>query len=213
MTEYYLCILDFEATCWENSSNKEKELMEIIEFPSVLYKISESASERETTSCVFISEFAEYVKPVIKPTLSAFCTELTGITQATVDAADVFENVYKRHIKWLNIHVPPQSKFVIGTCGNWDLATQLPREIRNKKLKPNKYYQMWINVKTEFEQLYRIKAKGMEGMLNYLQMELTGRHHSGIDDTRNIAKIMLKIIEDGKQHHELKTINHNNTIN
>ncbi len=32
--EYYLCILDFEATCWEGSVNADE--MEIIEFPSVL---------------------------------------------------------------------------------------------------------------------------------------------------------------------------------
>ena len=37
--KYYLCVLDFEAICWENSTNKEQ--MEIIEFPSALYKITE----------------------------------------------------------------------------------------------------------------------------------------------------------------------------
>jgi len=30
-------------------------------------------------------------------------------------------------------------------------------------------------------------------MLTKLGLELTGRHHSGIDDTRNIAKILLRI--------------------
>lgn len=29
----------------------------------------------------------------------------------------------------------------------------------------------------------------MVGMLEYLNIPLEGRHHSGIDDTRNIAKI------------------------
>jgi inhibitor of KinA sporulation pathway (predicted exonuclease) len=37
----------------------------------------------------------------------------------------------------------------------------------------------------------------MPGMLEYLQLPFIGRHHSGIDDTRNIANIMLKIIDDG----------------
>lgn len=37
----------------------------------------------------------------------------------------------------------------------------------------------------------------MPNMLDYLKIPLTGRHHSGIDDTCNIAKIMLKMIEDG----------------
>ena len=37
----------------------------------------------------------------------------------------------------------------------------------------------------------------MVGMLQYLKLKLDGRHHSGIDDTRNIAKIMIKMIKDG----------------
>jgi len=31
----------------------------------------------------------------------------------------------------------------------------------------------------------------MAGMLNILGMKLDGRHHSGIDDCRNIAKIVV----------------------
>lgn len=45
----------------------------------------------------------------------------------------------------------------------------------------------------------------MIDILNILKIELTGRHHSGIDDTKNISKILLHIIKDG--HHNFK-INH-----
>ncbi len=38
MMEYYLCVLDFEATCCDKDEFTRKQ-MEIIEFPSVLYKI------------------------------------------------------------------------------------------------------------------------------------------------------------------------------
>ncbi len=186
--EYYLCILDFEATCWENSENKEQ--MEIIEFPSVLYKVVESKYE-------LISEFSQYVKPTLNPKLTKFCTELTGIQQETVNNAKTIDIVYKEHIKWLTQHVPINSYLLFATCGNWDLKTQLPREIKNKKLKKHKYYSKFINVKAEFEYFYKKKAGGMVGMLQFLNLSLDGRHHSGIDDTRNIAKIMLKLIDDG----------------
>lgn len=205
MTEYYLCVLDFEATCWENSENKDQ--MEIIEFPSVLYKINELEN-----TCTFISEFAEYVKPTIKPILSKFCTELTGIEQHTVNSADQFEQVYLRHIAWLDANVSAsidsqnKSKFIFATCGNWDLNTQLPRELANKKLKSNTYYNKWINVKYEFEHFYKAKAGGMVGMLKFLNIKLIGKHHSGIDDTRNIAKIMLKMIADGHNYNNFHFI-------
>lgn len=34
-------------------------------------------------------------------------------------------------------------------------------------------------------------------MLTVLKMELQGHHHSGIDDCRNIARIVVRMVEDG----------------
>jgi len=39
----------------------------------------------------------------------------------------------------------------------------------------------------------------MKGMLDYLKITLDGRLHSGIDDTKNISKILLKMIQDGHE--------------
>ena len=41
------------------------------------------------------------------------------------------------------------------------------------------------------------KPVGMAGMLKTLKIKLEGRHHSGIDDCKNIAKIVLNLM--GKQ--------------
>ena len=131
MTVFYLCILDFEATCDENMTNNDKEQMEIIEFPSVLVKVND---HKKCVKIEFISEYSKYVKPTIHPILSDFCTKLTGIKQETVENADIIDIVYNEHKQWLAKHVPVNQKVIIATCGNWDLATQLPREIRNKKL-------------------------------------------------------------------------------
>jgi inhibitor of KinA sporulation pathway (predicted exonuclease) len=55
MMEYYLCVLDFEATCCDKDEFPRNQ-MEIIEFPSVLYKI-------ENHKATLISQFHKYVKP------------------------------------------------------------------------------------------------------------------------------------------------------
>ena len=34
-------------------------------------------------------------------------------------------------------------------------------------------------------------------MLSSLQLPMIGKHHSGIDDTTNIAQILVKIVNDG----------------
>ena len=93
----YFCVLDFEATCW---NNKERHIREIIEFPSILYKVTPK------NNIIYISEFSEFVKPTINPILSDFCTQLTGITQDQVNNSDEFPIVYKRHIKWLQTNIP-----------------------------------------------------------------------------------------------------------
>jgi inhibitor of KinA sporulation pathway (predicted exonuclease) len=189
MEVYYLCILDFEATCFENNE-KLKYQMEIIEFPSILYKITNNKYK-------FVSEFHKYVKPTINPILTNFCKELTGIQQETVNKAETIDVVYKEHIKWLNTNIPYNNMVYICTCGHWDLKTMLPREIKNKNLIPHKFYKKYINVKDEFEYFYKSKVGSMLSMLSFLNLNLEGRHHSGIDDTKNIAKIMMRMIGEG----------------
>lgn len=68
----YLLVLDFEATCDESGFPRDQ--MEVIELPTLVYDLHE---EKE------VGRFHEYVKPVIRPRLTKFCTELTGITQVS----------------------------------------------------------------------------------------------------------------------------------
>ena len=185
----YFCVLDFEATC------EDKEKREIIEFPSVLYKITKKRGKYDLN---FISEFHEYVRPVIIPKLSKLCTDLTGITQDIVDRADLFENVYNRHYEWLKKNTDRIDSVYFVTCGNWDLGVQLPKEISDKNISTYyPVYKQYLNIKKEFEEFYKVKAGSMVSMLNKLKLTLDGRHHSGIDDTKNIAKILIKMAEDG----------------
>ncbi|CAK9100291.1 unnamed protein product [Durusdinium trenchii] len=64
-------VLDFEATCWEGRHADQ----EIIEFPLVLV---------DAKTLTQVDEFRTYVRPEQNPTLSQFCTKLTGITQEQV---------------------------------------------------------------------------------------------------------------------------------
>lgn len=193
---YYICILDFEATCFSNDE-VDRNKMEIIEFPSILYKINTNDNSYE-----LIDEFHKYVKPTYKPVLTNFCKKLTGITQTIVDNSETIDIVYNDHIKWLNTHIKEGDNFIICTCGAWDLKSILPNEIKNKKLKRHKYYNKFINIKDEFNYFYNRNVNGMVDMLKILKINLVGKHHSGIDDTRNITSILLHMIKDG--HHDYK---------
>lgn len=48
------------------------------------------------------SEFHEYVRPKMHPSLSEYCINLTRITQELIDRQDTFTDVYPRFINWLD---------------------------------------------------------------------------------------------------------------
>eukprot|EP00040_Diaphanoeca_grandis_P018423 m.96872 g.96872 ORF g.96872 m.96872 type:complete len:770 (+) comp26934_c2_seq1:144-2453(+) len=186
----YLCILDFEATCDANTTPSPQE---IIEFPTLLVS---------TATRKIVSEFHEYVRPDVHQTLSKFCTDLTGITQDMVDNGKPLKEVLKNHRDWLlanglnpDNHLEQGKKFIYVTCGDWDLRTCLPKQLKTFNMKPAGAFRDWLNIKTEFANVIGATARGMTTMLAHLNLNLVGRHHSGIDDCRNInriAEIMLK---------------------
>ena len=137
----YLLVLDFEATCGESGFPRDQ--MEVIEFPTLVYDLQEKKE---------VGRFHEYVKPVIRPQLTEFCTNLTGITQVslfrvssvefevtyqvfhnqeTVDGAEPFPPVwdrYKAFLKNQDLWDNP-STYTFVTCGAWDFSTMLPQQL------------------------------------------------------------------------------------
>ena len=191
----YFVVLDFEATCDRPQAPVPQE---IIEFPSVL--LSGRTFE-------VIDEFRSFVRPKFNPQLSPFCTELTGITQDQVNQADLFPSVLADYEAWLRgngLRVSLQDEgadFAFITCGDRDLLKMLPTQCRACQPPIDHIphaFRRWINIKRPFaSSCGASKAPGMAGMLRRLRIELEGRHHCGIDDCRNIAKIVCRLAENG----------------
>eukprot|EP01125_Pyxidicula_operculata_P006965 TRINITY_DN2380_c0_g1_i3.p1 TRINITY_DN2380_c0_g1~~TRINITY_DN2380_c0_g1_i3.p1 ORF type:complete len:334 (+),score=47.86 TRINITY_DN2380_c0_g1_i3:862-1863(+) len=180
--DFYV-VLDFEATCEKEKHKQEPQ--EIIEFPSVLIDAKKQ---------IVVSKFQEYIRPVHKPKLSAFCTELTGITQDKVDNAEEFTVVFQNYQNWIKKEIGDKN-FTFITCGDWDLKTMLPKQLKLSKISSPKYFSKWINIKEVFAKNTNTRAKGMVGMLEHFSIKLQGRHHSGIDDCKNISSVVLKMME------------------
>jgi inhibitor of KinA sporulation pathway (predicted exonuclease) len=179
----HFIILDFESTCEKDTKPAPQE---IIEFPSVVL---------DAVTLESVDQIQIYVRPVRHKTLSRFCTDLTGITQETVDKADIFRYAFKEYDKWIQQY--PNSVFI--TCGDWDLKTAFPAQCRTSNVNAPSYYRRWLNIKKEFSKFYNVKPSGMAAMLEFLGMELLGRHHSGLDDCVNTGRLWSKMIEDGYQ--------------
>ena len=179
-------VMDFEATCHRTDRSWKNE---IIEWPCVLIS---------TETHQVVDEFRSMVRPTERPILTPFCTELTSIEQVDVAEAPTLEEVLVSFDRWLTSHGVSESGALSVWCGDWDLKTCLPNECRRKGLfgLVPPVLRRWCNVKIPFNEVTSTrKCKGMDGMLETLGLELTGHHHLGIDDARNIAKMVCELAQ------------------
>ncbi|KAJ3065271.1 hypothetical protein HDU98_011349 [Podochytrium sp. JEL0797] len=185
----YLAVLDFEATCDDANTPKPQE---IIELPTVLIDTSLEGGK-------VISEFHSYVRPVHHPILTKFCTELTGIQQETVDPAPTFAEVWPQFMAFLSKHEITSSNCLFVTCGHWDLVKMLPAQLSTTKLSDPcpQVLQQWCNIKLAVQEHTGKPVRGMPEMLSRFGLTLMGRHHSGIDDARNIAAVAMELLKVG----------------
>ena len=55
----------------------------------------------------------------------------------------------------------------------------------------------WVNIRKTFACVYRIPRVPLNMMVELIGQEFQGRAHSGLDDARNIARVLLRILKDG----------------
>ncbi|XP_044046839.1 ERI1 exoribonuclease 2 [Siniperca chuatsi] len=199
----YLIVIDFESTCWREKNNYSQE---IIEFPAVLLNTSTGEVE---------SEFHTYVQPQEHPILSEFCTELTGITQMQVEAGIPLQICLSRFSRWLkNLQLdmgvvfpnrqqissassPSQKLCTFLTWSDWDLGVCLQYECKRKQLYKPDVLNSWIDLRSTYRLFYDRKPKGLNGALQDLGIQFSGREHSGLDDARNTAQLAARMMRDG----------------
>lgn len=166
--------MDLEATC-EREGWNGLEQMETIEIGAVVM---------DMTNDQIIAEYQSFVRPVLTPVLTTFCIEHTSITQHQVDAADSFTTVFPKFCKFIR----QQKVDGWGSWGRYDLEqfqTDCDRHGLTLDLPPH------VNLKRCFTQARGIRRDvGMNKALKILGLPLEGIHHRGIDDARNIAKIV-----------------------
>ncbi|XP_068445290.1 ERI1 exoribonuclease 2 [Clinocottus analis] len=199
----YLIVIDFESTCWRDRNNYTQE---IIEFPAVLLNTSTGEVE---------SEFQTYVQPQEHPVLSSFCTELTGITQVQVEAGIPLQIGLSRFSRWLqklqlekglvfpnrpqgsSAPSPSQKQCAFVTWSDWDLSVCLQYECKRKQLHKPDVLNSWIDLRSTYRLFYDRKPKGLNGALQDLGIQFSGREHSGLDDSRNTAQLAARMMRDG----------------
>lgn len=171
-----LLLIDLECTC-----NDEPPLPtgegEIIEIGAVTGLISADGYTP-------VAARQLYVRPVIHPVLTPFCTELTGITQRTVSQASLLEDALAALQDFLQQQLP----CAWGSWGKFD-ARQFTQETALKSLRNPLAELPHLNIKQLFARK-RGHRVGLAQALRLSGLDFEGRYHSGIDDTRNIGRLI-----------------------
>jgi 3'-5' exoribonuclease 1 len=176
-------IVDLEATCEATcrESGMPRDEMEIIEIGAVELLSAKAEPTRE---------FCRFVRPVLHPELSVFCTQLTGITQHDVDSAEPFGQAFPEFTDWIG-----PRPYTLCSWGNYDLTQFLQDLARHKLLVPYPFdFARHINLKKRFAEKFGTRPLGMAAALQHLGLPLLGRHHRGIDDAHNIAALAQRIL-------------------
>ncbi|XP_021288852.1 uncharacterized exonuclease domain-containing protein At3g15140 [Herrania umbratica] len=127
-----------------------------------------------------------------------------GVDRVWHDTAQPFKEVIQQFEAWLTQHQLwekkggaslTQAAFV--TCGNWDLKTKVPQQCKVSGIKLPPYFMEWINLKDVYLNFYGREARGMMSMMKQLEIPSFGCHHLGIDDTKNIARVLQHMLADG----------------
>jgi len=179
MSQGKYLVIDLEATC-DNGGAVPRHQMELIEIGGVL--VHPGTLEVE-------AEFQTFVRPVIHTRLTPFCTELTSITQAQVDDAPDFPEA----IELLGAFIGRQ-RVRFCSWGNYD-RNQFRQDaaLHDVKLPFNDRHH--INLKAKFsEALGTRKGFGLSRALRRVGFDFEGTHHRGIDDARNIARLLPFIL-------------------
>jgi inhibitor of KinA sporulation pathway (predicted exonuclease) len=175
----WLAVIDLESTCDEPTNPAPQE---IVELPVVLVDL-------RTLSLG--AAWRTYVRPTEHPTLSAFCTRLTGITQAQVDGGVCLATALAELDAFLSAHVPRGSSLLSATWSDWDLQHMLASEARWRKLPLPEYLQSWCDLRSEFRKQYPRAQGGLEEACATAGVPWEGRAHCGLDDATNTARLAV----------------------
>lgn len=137
-----------------------------------------------------LDDFTTFIRPVRHPRLTPFCMELTHISQQDVESAPLFRVGIAALLDWLQEF--PNHLFC--SWGDYD-RKQFERECAFNNI-PYPFEAGHVNLKKQFSEQRGLRRQlGMAAALRKMGLELQGTHHRGIDDARNITRLLPHIFE------------------
>ena len=191
MSPRFIAVLDFESTCDARGSQTgfDTSTPEIIEFPVCAVDLQSRA---------VVGTFHSFVRPTLQPELTPFCTQLTTITQGQLSSSPTIPQALHAFEGWCASQRLTAENTLVATCGDWDLRRMWAAQVAiAPSLVTPALFKRWCNLKVIFQRQEGQKATGMMGMLRHAGLEHQGVHHRGIDDVRNLCRLVLWMLAQG----------------
>lgn len=213
-------VVDVEATCMPGTDFNYAN--EIIEWPVCLLRWKYKDEQGKASRLEVVDEFRSFVRPIWRPQLSSFCTQLTGITQEDVNGAPPFSTMLHSAFRDFMVRNglidaysgEPLVRFCWCSDGPWDLRDFVVKQCFISKMAvPTWLARDFIDVRrvvAQWQQLSEQSKPRQSGAIptgTYLPMvrqlhllglgPFQGRQHCGQDDTRNVARIITELARRG----------------
>jgi len=206
----FFVVVNFVATC--DKIEHPSFVREIIEFPAVLVSYKERS---------VVDVFHSFVKPSKNSLISEYCQNSTGISQRMIDMASKFQVVHDNFLAWmLKHHLGTKYTYILVTDGPFSIAKYLYVQTRIMGIPfPYEYAAAWANLKKCFQNFqnntcyegnkarnsaimfYRpnreFSGPRIQEMLKKQGMEFEGNPNQGLDVSKNIARVLIALIENG----------------
>lgn len=176
-----VAVVDLELTCDSSGLLPETEIIQI-----------GATITRNSPESPILAEFSQFVRPLINPTLTKFCSELTGICQADLDSAQVWSEVNQELMEWLRRYE------VEAWCswGGYDLE-QMMKQCRNWPFPEGCLH---FDAKKALSFSQRMKGRvGQKLAMKICGVPMQGRQHDSLDDARNLSALLPFVFEHKKR--------------
>ncbi|MEB3902999.1 exonuclease domain-containing protein, partial [Pseudomonas putida] len=135
-----------------------------------------------------VDHFQRFVRPRRRPQLTPFCRALTHISQASVDGAAAFPDVWAQFERWLGHHRERLQAWV--SWGDYD-RQQLSQEWQQHQVTSLLQTLPHINLKQRFAKARHLQRPlGLNSALQLAGLQFTGQQHRALEDARNTARLL-----------------------
>ncbi len=184
--DFMLCI-DLEATCDELMESENPRALVVS--PDEMETIEIGVSVIDLRRMETVDMFQRYVRPVLHPILTDFCTNLTSIRQADVDAALSFPEVATE----FTVFVQKYPNAAWASWGDYD-ADQLAADALRANCTPILSEVQHFDIERSYREIFACPSIGLRAAVEALGLNWSGHYHRGIDDAKNLADLVVLLL-------------------